>query len=85
MTKRRKVKSSSWKKYHAKWKYYNTLQFKIASSLTSKHPFGKNPKTKKFYRSAQDFAKALNQAEKMTIHFKKLTKSAFKKQTGKSW
>ena len=85
MPKKFKTKSSSWKRYHSRWKYYNNLQFKIANSLSSKHPFGRNPNTKKYYKSAQDFAKALSNAEKMTNHYKKLTKSAYKRQTGKSW
>lgn len=81
----KKTLSRSWKYYHSRWKYYNNLEFKIASSLSKKYPYGKNPSTKKAYWSAQDFARALRQAEKMTTKYRNATKSAFKKQTGKNW
>lgn len=85
MARRYQTKSSSWKKYHKRWGYYSNLEFKIANSLSKQHPHGRNPNTKKYYKSSNEFVRALRHAEKMKEYYKKLTKSAYKRQEGRSW
>lgn len=85
MTKRYKTKSSSWKRYKARWKYYSDLEFKIANSLSPKTPYGRNPNTKKTYKSSTAFVRAIRHAEKMKEQYKKSTKLAYKRQEGKSY
>ena len=79
------TKRKTWNNYHKKWGYYSDLEFKIANSLHKFPPNGRNPNTKKKYKSSIIFVKSLRQAEKMKNQYKKLTKSAYKTQEGKSW
>lgn len=74
-----------WKYYYKQWKKFMNREFKIANSLSSKFPYGKNPVSGKPLKSSKDFTKRLRHEEKMKNAYKHLTKQAYKKQTGKTW
>lgn len=75
----------TWKCYHSKMNKAYTRVYSIAGSLSSSKPYGVNPTTRKQYSSAKAFAKALHKAEKEFNKYAKLTKAAYKRQTGLKW
>lgn len=74
-----------WRTYYNKWKQAMDTEFKIANSLKKNTPYGKNPKTGRKFSSSSSFVKALRGAEKTKNYYKRLTKNAYKRETGKSW
>jgi len=75
----------SWKYYYGLWKKFMNREFRVANSLSSKYPYGKNPVSGKSLKSSRDFTNRLKHEEKMKNAYKHLTKQAYKEQTGKSW
>jgi hypothetical protein len=57
----------------------------IAYSLDKFPPHGRNPVTKKKFRSGKTFASALHSAGKKKDYYMKLMKKAYKQQTGRNW
>jgi len=81
----RNEKTRTWKYFYKMWKKFMDNEFKVANSLSSKNPYGKNPVSGKPLKSSRAFTNRLKHEEKMKNAYKKLTKTTYKKQTGKKW
>lgn len=75
----------SWRYYYKLWKKFMDREFKVANSLSSRTPYGRNPVSGKPLRSSRDFVNRLKHEGAMKDSYKYQTKRAYKKQTGKSW
>lgn len=75
----------SWLYYHEQWKKFMNREFKVANSLSKKHPYGKNPVSGKPFTSSRQFTNRLKHEGAMKDSYKSLTKKAYKEKTGKNW
>ena len=75
----------TWKFYHRKWKEWGDRCFIIANSLHKFPPHGRDPVTKKKYKTSKAFVTALRKAEKTHDIYKRLTKKKYREETGRNW